>query len=213
MLLDTPIGEIARQQPSSTRVFLRHKLDFCCGGRRPLAEACEKAGLDPSQIVAELEELGTDRNKPADRAPADLCRFIVTQYHDGLRRDVQPLIDAAAKVERVHRGKPAVPVGLADELEAFWTEMQQHMMKEEQMLFPLLSRGARAQAAMPINVMMHEHDEHALHLHRIRELTGDLVPPPHACATWRALYHGLQVMEMELMEHIHLENNVLFRGD
>jgi regulator of cell morphogenesis and NO signaling len=210
MLLNRPIGDIAREQPSSTRVFLRHKIDFCCGGRRPLAEACKKLGLDAEQIARELEELGA-KPEAKPQSPAELCQFIVTQYHDALRRDVPPLIDAARKVERVHAEKPAVPRGLADELDAFWEEMQQHMMKEERVLFPLLSRGAREQAAMPINVMLGEHDEHAVHLQRIRALTGDLQIPPHACATWSALYRGLALMESELMEHIHLENNVLFR--
>lgn len=210
-MLNTPIGDIARDQPSSTRVFLRHKLDFCCGGRRPLVDACTKAGLDPDQIVRELADADSEPTAPTQRTPAELCRFIVENYHDGLRRDVPPLIDAARKVERVHADKPGVPRGLAAELETFWDEMQPHMMKEENVLFPMLSRGMGAQVAMPIQVMQSEHDEHAIHLANIRALTGDLEIPEHACATWRALYTGLAAMESELMAHIHLENNVLFR--
>jgi regulator of cell morphogenesis and NO signaling len=212
MILNTPIGDIARDQPSSTRVFLKHKLDFCCGGRRPLADACKKAGLDPDEIVRELRDAEAAPAQPKSRTPAELCRFVVENYHEPLRRDVPPLIDAARKVERVHAGKPDVPLGLAAELEAFWAEMQPHMMKEENVLFPLLSRGALgAQVAMPILVMQGEHDEHAAHLANIRKLTGDLQIPHHACATWQALYRGLVLMESELMHHIHLENNVLFR--
>lgn len=211
-MLNTPIGDIAREQPSSTRVFLRHKLDFCCGGRRPLVDACAKAGLDPDQIVRELLDAEAKPSAPKQRSAAELCQYIIENYHDALRRDVPPLIEAARKVERVHADKPGVPHGLAAELEAFWTEMQRHMMKEENVLFPLLSRGALgAQVAMPILVMQEEHDEHALHLQKIRELTGDLQIPAHACATWSALYRGLALMENELMHHIHLENNVLFR--
>ncbi len=212
-ILDTPIGDIARDQPSSTRVFLRHKLDFCCGGRRSLRDACARAGLDPDAIVDELQH--AIPRVPAERwdtcSQADLSVHIVDRYHESLRRDVPVLIAAARKVERVHADRSAVPVGLADALEELWLELQQHMLKEEQVLFPMLARGARgSQVHMPVRVMEHEHEEHAVHLARFRELTHDYAAPPHACATWRALYQGLSTMELELKEHIHLENNVLF---
>jgi regulator of cell morphogenesis and NO signaling len=211
--LDTPIGDIAREQPSSTRVFLRHKLDFCCGGRRTLREACAKAGLDPEVIARELErEQATMPTQSWEqRSSAELVDYILNHYHEALRRDMPSLIDAARKVERVHADKPDVPRGLADELTEFWTEMQQHMMKEERVLFPMLASGARgAQVYMPVRVMEHEHDEHGVRLTRIRVLTGDFEIPPGACATWTALYRGLRAVEADLMEHIHLENNVLF---
>jgi regulator of cell morphogenesis and NO signaling len=211
--LNTPIGDIARDRPSSTRIFLRHKLDFCCGGRRTLREACAKAGLDPDVIAAELAAETANDTTPSweSQSSAQLVDHIIAHYHEPLRRDMPVLIDAARKVERVHAAKPAVPAGLAEELVEFWTEMQQHMMKEERVLFPMLRTGVRgAQVYMPVRVMEHEHDEHAVHLARIRELTGDLQLPAHACATWTALYNGLTQIEAELMEHIHLENNVLF---
>ncbi len=211
---NTSLGEIARLQPSATRVFLRHGLDFCCGGRHSLADACTKAGLDTTQIVRELEaeELrSSDLTRWDRRSPSELVEHIISRYHDTLRADVPPLIEAARRVERVHRGKPAVPVGLGDELDDFWAEMQTHMMKEERVLFPMLRQGVRGpQVYMPVRVMEQEHDAHGEHLAKIRELTGNLEIPPHACATWRALYQGLEVLETDLMEHIHLENNVLF---
>jgi regulator of cell morphogenesis and NO signaling len=211
--LNTPIGDIARDQPSSTRVFLRYKLDFCCSGRCTLREACAKAGLDAQQIKIEVEQATTATPAASweTRSSAQLVDHIVTRYHVTLRRDMPALIDAARKVERVHADKPAVPTGLAEVLVEFWTEMQQHMMKEERVLFPMLCTGIRgAQVYMPVRVMEHEHAEHAAHLARIREVTGDLQIPPQACATWTALYRGLAEVEAELMEHIHLENNVLF---
>ena len=119
------------------------------------------------------------------------------------------LIAAAVKVERVHAGKPAVPVGLAAALDDMWRELQDHMEKEERILFPMLAAGD-ARARMPIGVMRTEHDEHGVSLQRLRALTGNHVAPPHACATWRALYDGLVTLEAELMAHIHLENHVLF---
>jgi regulator of cell morphogenesis and NO signaling len=208
-----PVGEIAASQPSSTRVFLRHKIDFCCGGKRTLGDACRHAGVDPAVVARELDDesaRGAGMMRWEAQPSRDLVEHIETHYHAALRRDVPPLIEAARKVERVHADKPAVPIGLGDVLARFWEEMLGHMRKEEMILFPMLARGETSNAVGPVRVMEAEHDDHAVSLARIRELTGQLEPPPHACATWRALYAGLRTLEVELMQHIHLENNVLF---
>jgi regulator of cell morphogenesis and NO signaling len=86
-----------------------------------------------------------------------------------------------------------------------------HLEKEETILFPAIVRGAGARASGAVDVMEREHEHHKGDLLRIRALTSELTPPPEACTTWRALYTGLQQLEQELMEHIHLENNILFR--
>jgi len=210
----TTLADLARTRPSSTRVFMRHKLDFCCGGRQTLAAACAKSGLDTAAILAELESearRGDEAPKWETRSQAELADHIEAYYHAGLRRDMPPLIAAARKVERVHADKPGVPAGLADVLDEFFAEMEQHMRKEEMILFPMLRRGARGEGVyMPVRMMESEHDTHREHLAKIRALTADLQLPPHACATWTALYHGLEHVEAELMQHIHLENNILF---
>jgi regulator of cell morphogenesis and NO signaling len=209
------LGDLARANPAATRVFLRHRLDFCCGGQRTLTEACERAGLDAAAIAREIDvevRRGDDLPRWEGSAQAELADHIEAHYHAGLRRDVPPLIAAARRVEKVHAGKPDVPAGLADVLTEFWDGMQQHMAKEERVLFPMLRQGARGEAVyMPVRVMEAEHEGHAQTLGRIRSLTGDLVPPPHACATWTALYRGLETLEADLMQHVHLENNILFR--
>jgi regulator of cell morphogenesis and NO signaling len=214
-LRERTLGEIAAEHPAATRVFLRHRLDFCCGGKRSLELACVQAGLDATEIERELEKEGSradDASSWQVRSSAELADHIEAQYHQTLRRDVPALIQAARKVEKVHAEKPAVPAGLADELTAFWDEMQHHMRKEEEILFPLLRRGAHGgMVEMPVRVMEQEHDEHAVRLARIRELTNRLQAPSYACSTWRALYAGLAALEQELMLHIHLENNILFR--
>lgn len=210
----TSLADLARDQPSATRVFLRHHLDFCCGGRRSLAEACARGGLDPAQILRELAEearRGSEAPRWDARSQAELADHIEAHYHAALRRDLPSLIEAARKVERVHAQKPAVPVGLAEALVELAEDLEQHMTKEERILFPLLRRGARGEAVdLPVRMMEADHDTHGLLLAKIRRLTGDLRVPAGACATWRALYEGLAHLEAELMEHIHLENNILF---
>jgi regulator of cell morphogenesis and NO signaling len=208
------LGDIAAANPVATRVFLRYGIDFCCRGQRTLAEACEQATLDAAGIAREIAaeaERGDDDESWENRSLSDLADHIEEHYHAALRRDVPALIMAARRVEKVHAAKPAVPAGLADHLSRFWSEMQNHMEKEEAVLFPMLRRGALGPAVyMPVRVLQTEHEEHGHDLARIRELTGDLEIPPHACATWTALYNGLANLEIELMQHIHLENNILF---
>ena len=207
------LGQVATAHPASTLVFLRHRLDFCCGGGQRLDEACRDVGLDPAEVIREIESEGASRSTQRwDAKPLpDLIAFILGRYHEPLRADLPALIEAARRVERVHGKKPSCPTGLASLLEQLAAELEQHMMKEEQVLFPAIRAGRRGGPVhMPIRVMMQEHDDHGANLRRVRELATGFAPPAEACATWRALYAGLEKLESELMEHIHLENNVLF---
>ena len=92
----------------------------------------------------------------------------------------------------------------------FQDEMFLHMMKEENVLFPLITSGRGHMAHMPIKIMTLDHDNHGKELEQVHAITSDFVPPQDACPTWRALYKGLEKLEEELMDHIHLENHVLF---
>jgi regulator of cell morphogenesis and NO signaling len=120
------------------------------------------------------------------------------------------LIYLAGKVEDAHAGKPECPQGLRDLLEEIQTAVESHLAKEEQILFPLILAGRGRNAHMPVNVMIQEHEDHGQNLQRIRTITRNLELPESACATWRELYRSLGQLEIELMDHIHLENNILF---
>jgi regulator of cell morphogenesis and NO signaling len=122
------------------------------------------------------------------------------------------LIRLARRVEHVHGDREECPVGLADLLDAMLQELESHMQKEEQILFPILARGHGVRAGGPIAVMRMEHDQHGDALQRLMDVTNGITLPRGACTTWRALYLGLGAFREDLMEHIHLENNVLFEG-
>ena len=107
---------------------------------------------------------------------------------------------------------PDCPTGLAEHLRTMGQELESHMQKEEQVLFPLLARGHGAMAAMPITVMRMEHDDHGVALERLLALTNNITLPRAACNTWRALYLGLRAFKEDLMAHIHMENNILFEN-
>jgi regulator of cell morphogenesis and NO signaling len=210
----TTLAELAVTHPGAARVFYRNRLDFCCGGRRPLEDACRERGLEVDTIVSAIEaEDPVITDAPRwDRQPlSDLVSHIVKRYHDRLRVQIPELIAMAAKVEQVHADKQTCPRGLAAHLDDVHVAVIDHLDKEEQILFPMIVNGMGSRAASPVAVMELEHEHHAENLVRIRQLTADLQPPDEACTTWRALYLGLQQLEQELMEHIHLENNVLFR--
>ncbi len=212
---DTPVGEIAVDHPLATRVFARHNIDFCCGGGRPLAEVCTRLGLDTGAVLKEIQHELASTDEPQlrlDEAPLeDLIDHILTAYHRPLDEELPRLEAMARKVDNVHGEKD--PERLAELLAVYLalkTELQEHMMKEEQILFPMIRQGRGAMASGPVSVMMHEHDSAGNALRRLRELTNDYQPPEGACTTWRALWHGLAALETALHEHIHLENNILF---
>lgn len=207
------LADLATQHAGASRVFHRHGLDFCCHGRISLEAACAEHRLDVGALINELAaEQSRDTNFRAwDQAPlAELIAHLLTRFHDDHRVELPRLLAAAAKVERVHADKPSCPRGLAAHIERMTEELEDHMQKEEQVLFPLIERGHGPMAAMPIQVLEHEHRDHALNLERLRALGHGYEPPPEACNTWRALYLGLAQLERDLMQHIHLENNVLF---
>ena len=211
---DITLSELAVKYPAASRIFHRHQLDFCCHGNRPLAQACAEVGLDPQFILNEIEsEARPNAEIPRwdTRPVSELVSHIVNFYHRRLREELPQLVEMADKVERVHADKPERPAGLRDHLMAVHSAVLEHLMKEEMILFPMILDGRGPWASAPIHMMEIEHEDHAANLGRTRELTTNLIPPAVACTTWRALYSRLLDFEAELMEHIHLENNVLFR--
>ncbi|MBN9429217.1 MAG: iron-sulfur cluster repair protein YtfE [Burkholderiales bacterium] len=213
-LIDQSLGELARNIAGATRLFHEYQLDFCCGGRHSLREAAQSKGLNSEEIVERLAELQAAGNAGLrdwnEVPPAVLIDHIVQRYHETHRADLPELIRLARKVEQVHGERADCPLGLAEHLNTMHQELVSHMQKEEQVLFPMIKRGMGAMAQGPITVMRMEHDDHGQALQRMADLTDDLILPRGACNTWRALYLGLRKLREELMEHIHLENNVLF---
>ena len=207
---DQQIGQIAVQLPGATAVFRRLKLDFCCGGQVSLSEAAAQKGLDPNAVLAELSALQRSDAVPEATSPSALIDHILARYHDVHRAQLPELIRMARRVEAVHRDSPEVPAGLADLLEEMNEELQSHMFKEEQMLFPMLKAGGHPMVGQPIGMMRAEHVDHGAALDKLNELTNDATPPQGACTTWRALYAGIGQLGDDLINHIHLENNVLF---
>lgn len=210
---DATLADLATSWAGASRVFQRHDLDFCCQGKRTLAAACRERRLAVDDLLAELRAELTPIDAVDDwreRPLVQVLAHVVEHFHAGHRNELPRLIAMAEKVERVHGDKPGCPVGLAAHLHVVAHDLEQHMQKEEVVLFPMIVAGAGARAWAPIQCMTAEHDEHGRALARMRELAHGYQPPAHACGTWRALYLGLAEFEREVMEHVHLENHVLF---
>ncbi len=204
------LGQIAVQLPGSTAVFRRLKLDFCCGGQISLRQASHDKNLNLTALLEELAGLERGSESPQNTAPTALIDHILTRYHAVHRAQLPELIRMAQRVELVHRDKPEVPAGLAQLLESIQEDMLDHMEKEEAILFPMLKAGGNPFVVHPISIMRSEHVEHGKQLEKLAALTHDATPPDCACNTWRALYAGIAQLSDDLMNHIHLENNVLF---
>ncbi|MBK7003622.1 MAG: iron-sulfur cluster repair protein YtfE [Rhodoferax sp.] len=204
------LGRIAVELPGATAIFRKLKLDFCCHGNVSLRQAAQDKNLDLAELQAQLAKLERSDALAEEISPSVLIDHILTRYHEVHRAQLPELIRMALRVETVHKNTPQVPTGLADLLQIMQQELLDHMMKEEQILFPMLKSGGNPFVTQPISMMRAEHIHHGGMLDRLNALTNDATPPAGACNTWRALYSGLAQLNEDLIKHIHLENNVLF---
>lgn len=218
-ILDQPLGDLVAETPAAARIFDRVGLDYCCRGRRTLAQACATAGVDAAAIAEELDAL--DRSPQdgwASLGPVALAEHIVTVHHAYLREELPLLSALAGKVDGVHAARhPELREtrALVDELRA---DLEPHLDKEERVLFPairaVVEEGRQVfpfgPLANPIRMMTVEHDRVGELLEELRRATGDYSVPADACASYRSLYGRLEALEHDTHVHVHKENHVLF---
>ncbi len=221
------VREIALEQPHSIRVFEQFGIDYCCGGRMPLNEACAARELAVDQVLAELDSAGasiapvpTDWAQDTMRALID---HIVTTHHAYVKAELPRLATLAQKVVHRHGATQAHLPALQKIVAQLDTELMQHLAKEENILFPYiagLEASISGQAAPPhacfgavsnpIAMMMSEHEAAGELLAEIDQLSDHFTPHAGACPTYHAYYNALKEFELDLHQHIHLENNILF---
>ncbi len=213
------VGELVAERPGRSRIFQALGIDFCCQGGRTLREACQRKGVATDTVIEqlenELEEKATPGRNPAELSPHDLADYIVETHHGYLRRELPRLHAMSERVAQVHGTHTPSLVEVFEVFCGMEQELNSHIMKEEQILFPAIagmSRGETGPIRMdgPIACMIHEHDDAGQALGCLHKLTSGYQPPTEACNTYRALFAGLQDLEEDLHLHIHLENSVLF---
>ena len=218
----TSLGEIVSTTPALTRQLERLGLDYCCGGKRSLAEACEERHLDPEAVITELAAVPTAAEPPADwigLAPAELVDHLETTHHRYLKSELPRLSELAVKVSRVHGEANPELVRVAAVLADIRADLEPHLRKEEEVLFPMIRSLASAtkrpsfhcgSIANPIAVMEHDHVAVGALLEQMRALTHGYQAPADTCASTRALMEGLAQLEADTHLHVHKENNHLF---
>ena len=223
MNLSSTVGDLVVERPSRARVFEQFGLDYCCGGKLPLADACQKKGVDFRAVVTALEEESTAAG-PAGRdwsaaSLAELTSRVETTHHAYLKRELPRLEYLTGRVAGRHGDSHPELIKLQQVFLSLKADLEAHMMKEEQVLFPMcreLERASELPAAHcgsvrnPVAAMVAEHDSAGEDLRQMRELTGDYAPPQGACNTYRAMLAGLAELEADMHQHVHLENHVLF---
>lgn len=224
----TTVGEIAAETPSATREFEKLGIDYCCGGSRTLGQACAEAHISIDEALARLENSRASTQPDSSRdwqaqLLADLIIHITSTHHAFVREESPRIQALAAKVVGVHGCNHPELLPVQQVFSALAEELRVHLMKEEQVLFPYISRmeesvmaGEPIPPAMfgtvanPVRMMMQEHDGAGEALRALRSVTADYKVPEDACISYRTLYGALEAFEADLHQHIHLENNVLF---
>ncbi len=223
------VAEIALESPHSAAIFERLGIDYCCNGRKPLAEACQTAGIDLNRVTdllsraASTEHSGVEAADWSHQSLAALINHIVEKHHAFCRGECARLEPLLTKVRSKHgEGHPELSA-IQDEFTELRSELDMHMMKEERMLFPYIisleksatgksfpPRAPFGTVQNPVRMMMQEHDSAGHSIQEIRKLTANFTVPLDACTSFKALYQGLGAFEADLHQHIHLENNLLF---
>ena len=224
---ETRMKDIALSNPGARQVLEDAGLDYCCGGSKPLHEACLHANISSEEILSRLrknaKEIGSEDLNWMAASLCELTRHIREKHHQYVREAIPRTQALSDKVAAKHRANHTELVDIGRLFAEVGREMIMHMQKEEQILFPYidaLEQAVNAHGSVeppffetvrnPIRTMMREHDAAGDLVRQIRVLTSEYTPPGDACTSFKALYQTLREFEADLHQHVHLENNVLF---
>ena len=220
------MGSLVAADFRKAEVFKKYGIDFCCGGKKALKEACAEKNIDSNVVERELLSIENSKANQAlpyhEWTPDFLADYIVQTHHRYVAKTLPQLLEYGQKVEHAHGAEYPELEAINTLIKEVDAEMRAHMMKEERVLFPYIkalsitAKGSPLQQAhfgtvqYPIHMMEMEHEVVGTFLERIRSLSHNYTLPGSACNTWRVLYQVLQQFEEDLHVHVHLENNILF---
>lgn len=226
-LANTTVGDIVAADFRAAGVFERYGIDFCCGGRQSLGEACRDADASPEAVIRDLQALPAAAGSADDMtawSASSLIEYIESTHHTYVRAAIPRIGGFVDKLVEVHGARHPELAFLAAAFQRLAVDLIQHMRKEERVLFPFIRDLEEHQTSHlcstllspfgsvenPIRMMEHEHRDAGDELAAIRELTGGYVTPADGCTTYRVCMSELQAFERDLHRHIHIENNILF---
>ncbi len=219
------VGEIVTKFPKASDLFKRYRIDFCCGGNRPLIEAINERKLSAEEVITTLNKLydetmalNESRIEWEHASFRELIDYIMNKHHRFLHEELTLLSPYVTKVLRVHGADQPHLAQIHRLYHELRIELEQHLIKEETEDFPLLLELEHqptvetvSQLKKIVDELEQEHSHAGALLKELRAVTNDFTPPEGACGTYRLVYQRLEHLESDLFEHIHLENNVLFK--
>jgi regulator of cell morphogenesis and NO signaling len=223
MNTQSTVGQLVVERPSRARVFEQFGIDYCCGGKKPLEQACADKKVDLKQLLSAIEAADSTA-QPAERdwaaaTLAELADNIEQTHHAYMKKELPRLEYLTGRVLNAHGAGHPELAELREVFMALKDEMESHMMKEERILFPLCRELEQSAGPVhshcgsvgnPIAVMVAEHEQAGSALAQMRHLTHDYTPPEGACNTYRAMLSALAEVEADMHRHVHKENNILF---
>jgi regulator of cell morphogenesis and NO signaling len=225
------VAEIVVKHPETRKILEGMGIDYCCGGKHSLKEACEGAGLSPQSVIQKLKEAvessdkgKSEQNNLDEISLKELIDHIVNEHHAFLRAELPRLKNLREKVYQAHQQKHGQMLeNLGRSFQKLRTDIEMHLAKEEQILFPAIKQIENhvrqgdpkpqihcGSITNPISQMEYEHEVAGGLLAEMQKTTSGYSPPADACESFKALYDGLRELEDNLHEHIHKENNILF---
>lgn len=221
----TSVGNIVAANYRASVVLTAHNIDFCCGGGITLEEACQKKQQDLDTVIAELEKTfeTKDEYNWRDMELDSLIDMIVNVHHSYVAATIPALRLYLDKLCKVHGERHQELFEIRTLFNEGSTALQEHMNKEEMVLFPYikamvsanrdgfsLSKPHFTHIDNPIHLMEEEHESEGTRFKKIAELSDNYTCPPDGCQTFKVAYGMLGEFEEDLHKHIHLENNILF---
>jgi len=228
---NTSVAEVVTKHPQTRRLLEKMGIDYCCGGKHSLKDACNKSGLSWQDVISKLkktiEQSVSERSQSknwTEVSLTELVQHIIDAHHAYLKERLPRLKSLSDKVYNAHKQHHGEMIQeLKRAIETLRIDIEMHLAKEEQILFPLLKEMeafAKKQGPKPtvhcgsvenpIHQMEVEHDAAGNLLAQMRKITSEYKLPDDACESFKTLYDGLKELEKDLHEHIHLENNILF---
>jgi regulator of cell morphogenesis and NO signaling len=220
-IFNSPIGEIVADDYRAASVFREAGIDFCCGGKKNLEEACIEKGINPSIIAEKLEELNlipyNSNNNFKDWEPGFLCDYIVNIHHKYVKKTLPELVSYTQKIASVHGERHHELKEVEGLFSQINIELLQHLQNEEEVLFPAIKEAFSIGSPNAIKLIMSEitrlsseHEFAGGAMDKINELTKNYSVPEDGCNTYHVTYKLLHQFEDDLHIHVHLENNILF---
>jgi regulator of cell morphogenesis and NO signaling len=219
--LEKMVSDIVTEYPGTIPVFEQFGIDYCCGGKQPLGQACEKKRLDVSEVVAAIDAESQETTELSGQrgSLAEMCQHITERHHEHERQEFLLMRGLLEKVQRKHGASHPEVFFIAESVASLEKDLLQHFRDEEDVLFPYIASlesesttivPTAHNLSQPIQRMLSDHEHAGEQLSLLRETTNNYQPPADACTTFRALWRTLEDFEKDLHLHVHLENNILF---